>query len=503
MPLHPDHDGSGSETDDGHDSPTSPPDRINLLTINCWGLLHISTLREPRLAQIGRHIASLDPPPHIVCLQECWVKSDYRAIRRATRRILPHAKFYHAGVWGAGLAILSRWPIEESSMVRYPLNGRPTAFWRGDWYVGKGIACATLRVGPGQHDVVHVFNTHTHAPYEKEPNDSYICHRTAQAWEMAKLLRAAAANGHLVVALGDFNMLPLSLAHRIMTARAPVRDVWRVLYPDSSLGPAHHPAELARGRPVPTAEFNLLENGATSDGLYNTWRWTKNSQNKLRAGQPCPVDPNAEDPRGKRLDYIFASAGSASSGRGWIVESAAVALTERHPDLHVSLSDHFAVQATLRLHTLGASGKGGAANADNQLRYFQDHDTSLPLSVYDEILSMTRSYTAREHKQQRWRGVHFFVSVVVWIGCLVAVWFSPRNFVSFLLMLLASLGLTAGVVDGLLALLFFSAEIRGLREFKWEVLNARRAAAAAPAVSHYPPSSTEADGSTAEDVDKR
>jgi len=136
------------------------PDELNLLTLNCWGLLHISTLRTPRLLEIGRHIARLEPPPHIVCLQECWVQDDYRAIRDATRRILPHAKFYHSGAFGGGLAILSRWPIEESSMVPYPLNGRPTAFWRGDWYVGKGVACASVRFGPSERDVVEVFNTH-------------------------------------------------------------------------------------------------------------------------------------------------------------------------------------------------------------------------------------------------------------------------------------------------------------------------------------------------------
>jgi hypothetical protein len=45
-------------------------------------------------------------------------------------------------------------------MVRYPLNGRPTAFFRGDWYVGKGVACARIRYGAGLKDVVEVFTTH-------------------------------------------------------------------------------------------------------------------------------------------------------------------------------------------------------------------------------------------------------------------------------------------------------------------------------------------------------
>jgi sphingomyelin phosphodiesterase 2 len=138
-----------------------PPQQINLLTLNCWGLLHISALRAQRIAQIGRELASSQqPPPDVVCLQELFTQADYTAVRRETRLVLPYGKFYHGGSFGAGLAILSRWPIEESSMVAYPLNGRPTAFWRGDWYVGKGVACARIRFGAARGDVLEVFNTH-------------------------------------------------------------------------------------------------------------------------------------------------------------------------------------------------------------------------------------------------------------------------------------------------------------------------------------------------------
>lgn len=502
----------------------STPTQLNLLTLNCWGLLHISALRTPRITHIGHTLSTASPQPDIVCLQELFTQQDYRAIRRATRQVLPYGKYYHSGAFGGGLAILSRWPIEGSSMVPYPLNGRPTAFWRGDWYVGKGVACARVRFGPGPRDVVEVFNTHTHAPYESGPKDSYICHRTAQAWELSKLLRAAAERGHLVAALGDFNMLPLSLAHRLITSHAPVRDVWRILHPDSALGPSHHPAERARRRSVPSVDFNLRENGATSNNASNTWRWNKNQQNKLRSGDPCGVDPDTPDHRGQRIDYIFVSTGHSPSqvdeaAPGWVVDSASVTMTDRHPDLHVSLSDHYAVQATLRLNAPSQSATGhngprtpsspatastsalrsGAylapdspttstsssntpppapldSDPDAQLHYHRSQDTSLPLPLYDEILSMIHRYTAREQHQQRWRGIHFYASVALWIACLVAVWFSPRNFVAFIFILVASLGLTAGVVDGLLALLFFSSELRALKEFEWEIRNAKAVA---------------------------
>lgn len=155
--MTPDSDSASASASQANSSPVT---QIRLVSLNCWGLLFISDLRTPRLAEIGRQLALLDPPPDIVCLQECWTRDDYRAICRATAHILPHGKFYNSGAFGGGLALLSRWPVESSSMVRYPLNGRPTAFWRGDWYVGKGVAAAGVRFGPGEDDVVEVFNTH-------------------------------------------------------------------------------------------------------------------------------------------------------------------------------------------------------------------------------------------------------------------------------------------------------------------------------------------------------
>ena len=93
--------------------------------------------------------------------------------------------------------VLGRWPIVESTMHGYKLNGRPTAFWRGDWYVGKGVAEAVIEVG---ETVLDVFTTHLHAPYEKG-DDSYLCHRTAQAWQLAKLLRGSVQKGHVPIAV--------------------------------------------------------------------------------------------------------------------------------------------------------------------------------------------------------------------------------------------------------------------------------------------------------------
>ncbi|KAJ6008147.1 Endonuclease/exonuclease/phosphatase [Penicillium herquei] len=463
--------------------PNEPPTHIRILTLNCWGLKYISTYRHERLAEIGRQLALASPPPEIVGLQECWTQQDYESIRDQTRHILPYGKFYFGGIFGAGLAILSKWPIEESSMYAYPLNGRPTAFFRGDWFVGKGVACARVRFGPGIADVAEVFCTHLHAPYEREPNDSYLCHRTAQAWEISKLMRGAAERGHLVIGLGDFNMLPSSFAHRLISAQSPVHDVWRVLHPDSSLAAAINPIEQARNLPIPSAEFNLVENGATCDGAFNTWRWSKPLQKRLDKGEEITIDKDEPDPRAKRLDYIFVGDGGYAPEfppPRWSVESAQVSMTQRHPTLRCSLSDHFAVEAVI------TRSPTAATVSEDQIEKTQSAskpiypNAALSLETYDEIFEMIRVYVLRERSQRRWRLAHFVLSLIVSIGCMVGVWWvGSRTYIGFILILLSTLNFGAGILDGLIGGLFVSGELRALKEFEWEVRNAKDLATAA------------------------
>lgn len=442
------------------------PFELRVLSLNCWGLKYISKHRHARLVEIGKQIAAQDPPPMIVGLQECWTQEDYLAIRDLTKDILPHGKFYFSGIFGGGLVILSKWEIEESSMLRYPLNGRPAAFYRGDWFVGKGVACARIRFGRGEKDVVEVFCTHLHAPYEKEPYDSYLCHRTAQAWEIAKAMRHAGERGHAVLGLGDFNMLPLSMAHQLIESHGAVKDVWRIAKPHSALGAwedGYRQNNGEKGEACPSVSVCLNENGATCDSKLNTWRWSKSMRKDLDKGKDTIIDLEAQDPRAKRLDYIFFSPGR-NAAHAWEVADVKVGMTGRHPTLRCSLSDHFSIEARITRSSLAATAKTNPAVKP------------LPTTTYDDILNMTRKYTLREIQQRTLRLGHFLFQLGISIGCFVAVWWSPRNFVSFLLMLLSSVGLSVGVIDGLMGGLFVGSEDRALREFEWEIENARRRA---------------------------
>ncbi|KAI0409599.1 Endonuclease/exonuclease/phosphatase [Xylaria palmicola] len=355
------------------------PIELNVTTLNCWGRKYTSPHREVRMAAIGRYLATTEPAPHIVALQECFEHDDYLSIRRETRFALPFGKFYHSGPFSCGLAILSRWPIEESSMVPFSLCGRPAGLLRGDLFMGTpGVACARIRYGEGEEDVVEIFNTNTHSSYDPSQHSSYAVHRLSQAWEIAKLARNATERGHLAVVLAGLNAAPFSLPYRLLTSHATIRDTWRVLYPDSSLGSTSHELERARGRPIPTAAFNISENGVTSNSAYNTWAWSSSEQRALRSGKrPMLISPEAPDEDGQRVDYIFFSRGGdphvfptdlseilsahntytddgvgpAPSPPGWVVRDVRVGLMARHPDLGISLSNHFSVEASLLLHT--------------------------------------------------------------------------------------------------------------------------------------------------------
>jgi sphingomyelin phosphodiesterase 2 len=286
-------------------------------------------------------------------------------------------------------------------------------------------------------------------------------------------MRAAAERGHLVIGLGDFNMVPLSLAHQIIETHSPVRDVWRILHPESSVGAAKDKVEQLRGLPMPTAHFNLTQNGATCDSELNSWRWNKAHQRLLAKGENVQIEPTVEDPNAKRLDYIFFSSGRYHDAKTdqetaeWELADVNVGMTMRHPTLYCSLSDHFSVEATLTRNTTPPK----AVPLEHPERY-------LPIEIYDEILATMLKYQVRERIQRKLRIGHFFFQLSMSIGCLIGVWWVPKNYVAFILMLLSSVGLSVGVIDGLMGLLFVGSEMRALREFEWEVRNARERAVA-------------------------
>jgi len=182
----------------------------------------------------------------------------------------------------------------------------------------------------------------------------------------------------------------------------------------------------------------------------------------LENGKDTIIDMEDDDPRAKRLDYIFFSPGQNSQS-DWDITSARVGMTQRHPELKCSLSDHFSIETTITRKPKTQPTEAPAAKA-------------LPTATYDQILDMTRKYMDRERTQRKLRIGHFFFQLTFSVGCLIGVWWAPHNYVSFILMLLSSVGLSVGVIDGLMGFLFVGSELRALREFEWEIVSAKNRA---------------------------
>ncbi|KAK9468057.1 Endonuclease/exonuclease/phosphatase [Lipomyces arxii] len=413
----------------------SHPMDFRMMTLNCWGLKYVSKAREPRMRYIANQIAICEAD--IVALQECWVESDYDYIRQQTHKEFPYSKYFYSGIIaGSGLVILSRFPIESVSMTPYTINGRPSAFFRGDWYVGKGIASAIVRHPTGV--AIEIFNTHMHAPYG--PGDaSYVCHRTAQAWQLSQQIRAAVERGHLAIAVGDFNSRPESITYALLTQRAGLQDSWITVYGNAN---KHLLAESLS----PEDQIKLM--GVTCDSKLNTWR----ADRDLSEAQ--------------RLDYCFHTPSLST------VEKLDVVFIEKVPQLECSASDHFGVAVTLRV--LPATREKLLSGQEQVAQ--SNRPPSLPLDQYDEILNIIHDYLPTAHAQKYYRTLHFWISIIFVVALHIGVFWVRKGWPSFLVTLGSTLIALTGVVDGMLGFLYGRNELRGLREFeeevRWEKLRA-------------------------------
>lgn len=472
----------------------------NLANSKIRGLKFVSKFRAQRLACIAERIAADGDKYDIVALQEIWVEEDYELLRSVTAPHFRYHKYFYSGILsGPGLLVLSKWPIESASLFRYPLNGRPSAFFRGDWYVGKSAASVVIR--PIIHKSassslearpIELLSTHMHAPYG--PGDaSYTCHRTAQAWELARLARRASQLGHAVVVLGDLNSIPGSLTHRLFQYTAGLRDSWIDIHGEFEGGPE------AMGQLSPEDQIVLA--GTTCDSQLNTWRATR------------------ERHEAKRLDYIFYDPKYASPS------ACRVAFVEPIQGIG-SVSDHFAVEADLVIANVDtevgfrvnpfASDQSTKQNArtnaapsqssQDSLSSNQTHEQQLsnrksgqayapalngiPGAIskirtnatsssrddlrllYSDILRLIEEYKPTSIMQARLRNYHFIASVVALIIILITVWWGAadnRAYVGFIFILLTITISVTGLIDGLIGFLFGRNEWRALLEFESEV----------------------------------
>lgn len=130
---------------------------LKVATFNIWGLVTAKD-RLARLDAITRYFTKNPRGLDIICLQELWMADDYRTVRAALSLEFPHAHYFKSGVVGSGLAVFSKFPIQEAWWKGFTLTGKAHRIFDGDWFAGKGIGAVRIK-----HPVIgdiDVFNTH-------------------------------------------------------------------------------------------------------------------------------------------------------------------------------------------------------------------------------------------------------------------------------------------------------------------------------------------------------
>ncbi|XP_068449492.1 sphingomyelin phosphodiesterase 2 [Clinocottus analis] len=191
---------------------------VRVLSLNCWGIRYLSKHTPQRYAMIGNMLCKEEHD--IVLLQEVWSEKDYLSLKKKLVCSHPHTHHFKSGVIGSGLAIFSKHRIHETFLYRYSLNGYPYMAQHGDWFGGKAVGMAVLKIGSL---TANVYVTHLHAEYCRD-KDSYLPHRVVQAWELQQFVRHTSVGADVVILGGDLNMHPQDLGNRLLISYTGLRD---------------------------------------------------------------------------------------------------------------------------------------------------------------------------------------------------------------------------------------------------------------------------------------
>lgn len=282
----------------GHALGTNSPWRLLALpksNYNYRGIPFVSRDRAPRIEAICKELSS--GQYDIVSLQEVWSQQDSEQLQQGTLSVLPYSHYFHSGVMGAGLLVLSKYPILGTLFHAWSVNGYFHRIQHADWFGGKGVGLCRILFGD---QIVHLYNAHLHAEYDNE-NDEYKTHRVIQAFDTAQFIEATRGNSVLQILAGDLNTQPHDISYKVLLYTSKMTD------------------------------------SCASDS-FRTNECGRNSYTSKRA-----LDKN---PLGIRIDHIFVR--GADNINAEIVEYT-LPFPERVPGQKFSFSDHEAVLAKLRL----------------------------------------------------------------------------------------------------------------------------------------------------------
>ncbi|NXJ71026.1 NSMA phosphodiesterase, partial [Rostratula benghalensis] len=281
-----------------------PTLRLRIFDLNCWAIRYLSKRRQERVQLIGDVLRQ--EGFDLVLLQEVWSERDYSDLKVKLGRSYPFSHYFRSGVIGSGLCVFSRFPILDTLLYQYSLNGYPYMLQHGDWFCGKSVG---LVVAWGGSWPVLPPSCQLHAEYCRE-KDAYLPHRLVQAWELAQFIRHTSKAADVVLVGGDLNMHPEDVGIRLLRGWTGLRDAF---------------AEATR--------FEGCEDGCT-----------------LVPGNCFTVKSELLPfPRGIRIDYVLYKVTGS-----FTVKCEELKTTKgTAPGMDIPFSDHEAVMATLQIRRQG------------------------------------------------------------------------------------------------------------------------------------------------------
>ncbi|NWU89905.1 NSMA phosphodiesterase, partial [Upupa epops] len=265
---------------------------------------YLSKRRQERVGLIGDWLRR--QRFDLVLLQEIWSEQDYTDLVARLGSCYPFSHYFRSGVIGSGLCVFSRFPILDTLLYQYSLNGYPYMLQHGDWFCGKSVG---LLLMGGLTAVLPPSSHQLHAEYCRE-KDGYLPHRLVQAWELAQFIRHTSKAADVVLLGGDLNMHPQDVGIRLLRGCTGLRDAF-----------------------AEAAHFEGCEDGCTLI--------PKNCFTIKTELLPFP--------QGIRIDYILYKAVSSFTVQCEELRTT----TGTAPGMDIPFSDHEAVMATLHIQRQG------------------------------------------------------------------------------------------------------------------------------------------------------
>ncbi|KAL4120006.1 hypothetical protein QTP88_012754 [Uroleucon formosanum] len=209
--------------------------KLSIFTLNIWGLKLTSKDRNARVRALADSL--INNGYDVVCLQEVWCEDDYKHLKASCDNVFKYIHYFHSGMLGSGMCIMSRYPIIDHHYHSFILNGYLHMFWHGDWFGGKGVGLCRINV---KGFIVDVYTTHLHACYNAS-NDKYTNHRIIQAFETANLIRVTSFGSDLAVLAGDLNSGPNDICYKLICLGANMNDSYSACLSNSIEYTYNHP----------------------------------------------------------------------------------------------------------------------------------------------------------------------------------------------------------------------------------------------------------------------